>query len=90
MKDNHFNIEDLKVYRNSLELLIFIYEAPLQFPMAERFMMSSQFQRAALSISLNLSEGTGASNKQNLHYLNIAEKTSKGCVVCTTASFRRK
>lgn len=90
MQEDHFNFEDLKVYQKSLEFMDFVYEITLPFPMEERFNLTSQFRRAALSISLNISEGTGASNKQNLHYLDIAARSLKECVVCTTASFRRK
>jgi four helix bundle protein len=90
MKDDHFNFEDLKVYQKSLDFMDFVYEVTLPFPMEERFNLTSQFRRAALSISLNISEGTGASNKQNIHYLDVAARTLKECVVCTTASFRRK
>ena len=71
MKDNHFNFEDLKVYRKSLELMDQVYETTLQYPGHERFNLTSQFRRAALSISLNIAEGSGATNKQNLHFLDI-------------------
>lgn len=89
MKDNHFNFEDLKVYRKSLELMDQVYETTLQYPGHERFNLTSQFRRAALSISLNIAEGSGATNKQNLHFLDIATRSLKECVVCTTVSQRR-
>jgi four helix bundle protein len=89
MEDEQFNFEKLKVYQKSLDFMDFVYETTLPFPMEERFNLTSQFRRAALSISLNIAEGTGASNKQNLHYLDIASRTTKECVVCNTASIRR-
>lgn len=90
MKDNHFNFEDLKVYQKSLELQDLVYKTTLSFPPDERFNLISQFRRAALSLSLNIAEGTGASNKQNLHYLDIAARSVKECVVCTSTSLRRE
>lgn len=90
MKDNHFNFEDLKVYQKSLAFLDVVYETTLPYPIDERFGLTSQFRRAALSISLNVSEGAGASNKENIRYLGIASRTLKECVVCTTVSLRRK
>lgn len=90
MQEEKFNFEDLKVYQKALEFMDVVYEITLPYPMDERFNLTSQFRRAALSISLNIAEGTGASNKQNLHYLDIAARSTKECVVCTTASFRRK
>ena len=90
MKEDHFNFEDLKIYQKSLQFLDLIYETTIPYPPDERFNLTSQFRRAALSLSLNIAEETGASNKQNILYLDIAARSVKECVVCTTASYRRK
>lgn len=90
MKDNHFNFEDLQVYQKSLAFMDQVYEITRSFPTDERFNLTSQFRRAALSISLNVAEGTGATNKENIRYLGIASRTLKECVVCNTAALRRK
>jgi four helix bundle protein len=90
MNDDHFKFEDLKVYQKSLEFMDVVYETTLPYPVDERFNLTIQFRRAALSLSLNIAEGHGASNKQNLHYLDIASRSLKECVVCNTASLRRK
>lgn len=90
MNEDQFKFEDLKVYQKSLEFMDLVYETTRPYPMDERFNLTSQFRRASLSLSLNIAEGHGASNKQNLHYLDIAARSLKECVVCTTASLRRK
>lgn len=90
MKDNHFNFEDLKVYQKSLEFQDTVYKTTLPYPPDERFNLVSQFRRASLSLSLNIAEGSGATNKENIRYLDIASRSLKECVVCTTCSLRRE
>ena len=90
MKDNHFNFEDLKVYQKSLEFPDTIYKTTIPFPPDERFNLVSQITRAALSLSLNIAEGSGATNKENIRYLDIASRSLKECVVCTTSALRRE
>ena len=89
MNDNHFNFEDLKVYQKSLDFSDLVYKTTLPYPQDERYNLVSQFRRAALSISLNIAEGSGASNRENIRYLGIASRTLKECVVCNTTSLRR-
>lgn len=90
MNDDHFKFEDLKVYQKSMEFQDLVYETTVTFPVEERYNLTSQFRRAALSLSLNIAEGSGATNKQNLHYLDIASRSLKECVVCNTSALRRK
>ena len=89
MNEDQFKFEDLKVYQKSLEFMDLVYETTRPYPIDERFNLTSQFRSASLSLSLNIAEGHGATNKQNLHYLDIASRSLKECVVCTTASLRR-
>jgi four helix bundle protein len=84
MKDNHFNFEDLQVYQKSLAFMDHVYEISRSFPTDERFNLTSQFRRATLSISLNVAEGSGATNKENIRYPGSASRTLKECVVCNT------
>src|SRR5687768_9079783 len=87
--DIHFTFEDLKVYQRALDFVDKVYSVTEKYPSSEKFNLISQFQRASVSISLNVAEGNGASFKENLKYLGIASRSLKECVVCTTISFRR-
>lgn len=63
----------LEVWNMAVELSVEIYKYTQSFPKAEQFGITSQIQRAAVSIPSNISEGAGrGSDKQFSHYLHIA------------------
>ena len=50
-----------------------IYRSTRAFPAAEKFGLTSQVRRAAVSIASNIAEGNGrASTKEYVHHLSIA------------------
>jgi four helix bundle protein len=51
--------KDLEVWRESVELAVDVYRLTARFPYEERFGMTSQFRRAAVSVPTNLAEGYG-------------------------------
>jgi four helix bundle protein len=90
MKNDFFNFEKLIVYQKSLDYVDFVYTITNDFPKAESFSLTSQFIRAAISISLNIAEGAGESNAQFKRYLNISRGSIRECIVCSTIAGRRK
>lgn len=52
------SFHDLTVWRKSLELVEQIYAITRQLPVDERFGLTSQLQRAAVSIPSNIAEGS--------------------------------
>lgn len=71
-----FGFERLEVYQDSLEL---VKEAELiadSFPEKERWGLSSQLRRAAVSVTLNIAEGSSRTKKDNANFL----KMSRGSV----------
>jgi len=89
MEEVKFNFEDLKVYQKALNFTDFTYELTSGFPSSERFGLSSQFNRAAVSIALNTSEGSGDTDSQFHRFLQIAEDSVRECVTCSTIALRR-
>ena len=89
MEDVHFNFEDLKLYQKALDFTDFAYALTSKFPGAEKFSLSSQFNRAAISIALNTAEGSGDSDAQFHRFLQIAEDSVRECVTCTAIAHRR-
>jgi|SRR5690554_935047 len=85
----HFSFEDLKVYQKSLDFVDVVYDLTKAFPTHEQYNLCSQFNRAAVSISLNIAEGHGDSNAQFNRFLQIARNSVNECVVCSTIAFRR-
>lgn len=69
MKTIKFKFEDLKVYQKSLDFVDTVYNTTKQFPSEENYRLTSQFIRAATSISLNIAEGSGDTNPQFRRFL---------------------
>ena len=53
-----FNFEKLDVWREAIEFANLIYKLTSKFPEHERFGLTNQMRRAAVSVSSNLAEGT--------------------------------
>ena len=54
-----FSFEKLNVWQQARQLSIKIYTSTKNFPAEEKFGLTSQMRRAAISISSNIAEGTG-------------------------------
>ena len=68
------NYRDLTVWQKSMDLVVAIYELTGEFPPQERYGLSSQIQRAAVSIPSNIAEGYGRTHRGDyLHHLSIAK-----------------
>lgn len=64
---------DLGVWQKGVDLADRCYVATRGFPPEERFGLSSQIRRAAVSIPANVAEGNGRSgSREYLHHLSIA------------------
>jgi four helix bundle protein len=67
------NYKDLIVWEKSVDLAALVYATTRQFPESERFDMTSQMRRAAVSISSNIAEGNGRSiTKDYLRFVATA------------------
>ena len=65
--------KNLHVYAKALELAKAVYLITAAFPGDERFGLTSQMRRAAVSIGSNIAEGCGRrGDKELLGYLHIA------------------
>ena len=68
------DFKDLRVWQRSMDLMVRCYELTRQFPREERYGLSSQLQRSALSVPANIAEGNGRRHrKEYLHHLSIAK-----------------
>lgn len=67
------NFRDLKVWQKAHEAVLGIYAASSKFPCAERFGLTSQLRRTAVSIPANIAEGTLRSSDADFaRFLHIA------------------
>ena len=64
---------DLVVWQRAMDLTDVAYEVARSFPKDERFALTSQMQRSAVSIPSNIAEGHGREHLgEYLHHLSIA------------------
>jgi len=60
-----FNFEKLDVWRRAIDLAAFVYDITKAFPPDEKFGITSQMRRAAVSVSSNIAEGSSRSSRQD-------------------------
>ncbi len=71
------NLKELKIWNKAIELSVEVYKATLGFPSDERFGLTSQSRRAALSVPSNIAEGAGRNSpKEFVNFLGIANGSS--------------
>ncbi|HZN34330.1 MAG TPA: four helix bundle protein [Pirellulaceae bacterium] len=67
------SFKDLIVWQKSIELIEEVYRLSATFPKQETYGLSSQLQRAAVSIAANIAEGSGRhSTKEYVHHLSYS------------------
>jgi len=65
--------KDLDVWKYSMDLVEEIYRLTYKFPDSERYGLTSQIRRAAISIPSNIAEGAGRkSDKELIQFVSIA------------------
>jgi four helix bundle protein len=67
------SFRDLLVWQKAMQLALAIYKLSQGFPNEERFGLTSQLRRCAVSIPSNIAEGQGRLNKgEFINFLGIA------------------
>lgn len=60
------NFRTLEIWKRSFKLSLDVYDLTDQYPKEERFALTSQTTRSAVSIPSNISEGCGRSSDKDL------------------------
>ena len=67
------NHKDLDVWKKSMDLVETIYKLTQKFPESEKFGLTSQMRRCAVSIPSNIAEGAARKgDKELIHFLHIS------------------
>ena len=89
-KKGCLTFEKLDVWQEAIRFADLVYELTGDFPNEERFGLTNQMRRAAVSISSNLAEGSSrASHTDFARFVEIATGSLFEVVSQTTIAFRR-
>ena len=71
------NLKELKIWNKAIDLSVDVYRATANFPSEEKYGLTSQIRKSAVSIPSNIAEGAGRnSNGEFVHFLGIANGSS--------------
>ena len=84
--------KDLTVWQKSMDLVVEIYRIVKLLPPEERYALSDQMRRAAVSIPSNIAEGNARGSKKDYaNFLSIAKGSSAElqtqCQICVRLNF---
>ena len=71
------NLKELKVWNKAIELATEVYQITADFPKEEKYGLTAQIRRSAVSVPSNIAEGAGRNtNKEFNHFLGISNGSS--------------
>jgi four helix bundle protein len=86
-----FRFEKLEVWQRAIEHADLVYQLTRTFPSDERFGLTNQMRRAAVSVSSNIAEGTGrVSDVDFARFLEIAYGSLMEVISQLTIAKRQK
>lgn len=85
------NFKELKVWNQSVDLAVNIYQTIREFPASEKYGLSNQMKRASVSIGSNIAEGAGRNSpKEFIHFLGIASGSASELITQVEIALRAK
>ena len=80
MDTYQFSFEKLEVWQLARILTADIYKHTVKFPNEEKYLLTSQLRRAAVSIAANIAEGySKRGERDKMRFLNIAQGSLSEC-----------
>ncbi|MDP3015237.1 MAG: four helix bundle protein [bacterium] len=79
----NYRFENLEVWKLSMQIVHEVYKLVKKFPRDEIFSLIDQLKRAAISIVLNIAEGSGQLTAKGFAvYLHRSKSSALECVAC--------
>ncbi len=86
-----FNFEKLDVWQEAIQFADLVYELTGNFPDEERFGLTNQMRRAAVSVSSNIAEGSSRVSRTDFgRFVEIATGSLFEVVSQSSIALRRK
>jgi four helix bundle protein len=71
------NLKELKIWNKAIDLATEVYRLTSNFPKEEKYGLTSQIRRSAVSIPSNIAEGAGRNSAREFtHFLSISNGSS--------------
>lgn len=71
------HLQELKIWQKAITLTEEVYKATADFPTVEKYGLTSQIRRSAVSVSSNIAEGAGRnSNNEFRYFLGVSNGSS--------------
>ncbi|MDF7799805.1 four helix bundle protein [Pontiellaceae bacterium B1224] len=68
------DFKELEVWKKAIEVVAEVYRLSVAFPETEKFGLTNQIRRAAVSIPSNIAEGSARHHSKDfIHFLRIAD-----------------
>lgn len=71
------NLKELKIWHKAIDLATNVYKITASFPPEEKYGLTAQIRKSAVSVPSNIAEGAGRnSNKEFCYFLGISNGSS--------------
>jgi four helix bundle protein len=71
------NLKELKIWKKAIEMATNVYKITAHFPREEKYGLTSQIRRSAISVPSNIAEGAGRnSDNEFRHFLGVSNGSS--------------
>jgi four helix bundle protein len=85
-----FKFEELRVYQRAINFIDSTYTLTSAWPIKEQYGLINQMNRAAVSIALNIAEGSSRTKKDFKHFLDMSRGSCMECVAILAIAKNRK
>ncbi|TAL19393.1 four helix bundle protein [Patescibacteria group bacterium] len=75
-----FRFEGLEIWQLAIKYAEKLYSVSRAFPDEERYALADQLRRAAISISNNIAEGSGGTDREFRNFLSMSVKSTLECI----------